>query len=381
MSKALNQISKSPFTRRIEVGRLPRRFTQPTFTTYNGKMDPVEHVSHFNQRTVVHSKNETLMCKVFPSSLGPVALRWFDGLKEDGNFDDVVVRTFKVSLPVKHDLRKSLTRKPVRSVRQLMDRIDEYKQVEEDQQQGKGKAKVVPQDRWDFRSDKYNNNRPRRDFSRQSGSTAAQMVNTMFQEPGSQARSEAQRDASTRPPLGTISVILAAPEMTGFQPSRMMSIAWPSIEDSPHDSKRGRLEAQSALSFSDEDKVGTLQPHDDALVVTLRIGEYDVKRVLVGVQLPPQEKEELMVFLKKNIDVFAWSAYEALGVDPNFICHHLNINPSVIPKKQPPRGSFKEHSNAIKEEVTILKRAGAIKEVFYPEWLANIMVVKKKSGK
>jgi len=52
------------------------------FAMYNGKIDPVEHVSHFNQRMVVHSKNETLMCKVFPSSLGPVAMRWFDGLKE-----------------------------------------------------------------------------------------------------------------------------------------------------------------------------------------------------------------------------------------------------------------------------------------------------------
>ena len=80
MSKALKQISKSPFTHKIEQGRLPRRFTPPTFTMYNGHTDPVEHVSHFNQRMAVHSKNETLMCKVFPSNLGPVAMRWFDGL-------------------------------------------------------------------------------------------------------------------------------------------------------------------------------------------------------------------------------------------------------------------------------------------------------------
>ena len=55
----------------------------------------------------------------------------------------MAIRTFKVGLPAKHDLRKSLTRKPVRSVHQLMDRIDEYKWVEGDQQQEKGKAKVV----------------------------------------------------------------------------------------------------------------------------------------------------------------------------------------------------------------------------------------------
>ena len=48
---------------------------------YNGRTDTVEHVSHFNQRMVVHSKNEALMCKVFPSCLGPVAMRWFVGLR------------------------------------------------------------------------------------------------------------------------------------------------------------------------------------------------------------------------------------------------------------------------------------------------------------
>ena len=47
---------------------------------YNSRIDPVEHVSHFNQRMVVHSKNEALMCEAFPSNLRPVAIRWFDGL-------------------------------------------------------------------------------------------------------------------------------------------------------------------------------------------------------------------------------------------------------------------------------------------------------------
>ena len=80
MSKAFNQIFRSPFTCKIEGGRLPQQFTQPTFTMYNGRTDLVEYVSHFNQRMTVHSKNVVLMCKVFPSSLGPMAMRWFDGL-------------------------------------------------------------------------------------------------------------------------------------------------------------------------------------------------------------------------------------------------------------------------------------------------------------
>ena len=101
----------------------------------------------------------------------------------------------------------------------------------------------------------------------------------------------------------------------------------------------------------------------------------------VKVQLPHQEKQELIEFLRKNVDVFAWNAYEAPGVDPDFICHHLNVNPSITPRKQPPRRSSKDHYEAVKNKVTKFKQAGAIKEVFYLEWLANIVVVKKKNGK
>ena len=75
MSKALDRISQSPFTRRIERAALPRRFHQPTFTIYNGRSDPVEHVSQFNQRMAVHTRDEALMCRIFPSSLGPMAMR------------------------------------------------------------------------------------------------------------------------------------------------------------------------------------------------------------------------------------------------------------------------------------------------------------------
>ena len=79
--------------------------------------------------------------------------------------------------------------------------------------------------------------------------------------------------------------------------------------------------------------------------------------------------------------MFSWDAYEVPSLDPKFIYHHLNVNPSVTPKKQPPRRLSNEHVEAVKSEVIKLKQAGAIKEVFYPQWLANTVVVKKKIGK
>ena len=205
------------------------------FTFYNRQTDLVEHVSQFNQRMAIHSKNKTLMCKVFLSSLGFVTIRWFNGLKTnsidsykqliqafgshfitntkvprplslllslsmhegetlkayldiywemyemDENFDDVAISTFKSGLPTEHGLRKSLTGNPVTSVRQLMDRIDKYKRVEEDQLQGKGKEKVIPQKGRDFRSDRYNSNSPRRDFTGQYGSANTQKVHQVLE--------------------------------------------------------------------------------------------------------------------------------------------------------------------------------------------------------
>ena len=81
------------------------------------------------------------------------------------------------------------------------------------------------------------------------------------------------------------------------------------------------------------------------------------------------------------MDVFAWSPYEVPGVDPEFIVHILNVDPSFPPKKQKPRRSAKEHVEAVRSEVRRLREAGAIREAFFPEWLVNTMVVKEKNGK
>nr|XP_023881347.1 uncharacterized protein LOC111993749 [Quercus suber] len=101
----------------------------------------------------------------------------------EGNFDAMALETFKLGLPTDHGLRTSSSSKPVTSMRQLMDRIEKYKRVEEDQQQEKGKEKVIPQERKDFRSDRYNSNKLRKDFFAQTRSTNPQAINTVFKEP------------------------------------------------------------------------------------------------------------------------------------------------------------------------------------------------------
>ena len=81
--------------------------------------------------------------------------------------------------------------------------------------------------------------------------------------------------------MGTINVIFVVLGRTGSHPSRVMSVARPSAKYFKPEPKRARVENRLALSFSNEDKVETLQPYDDALMITLRIEGYDVKKVLV----------------------------------------------------------------------------------------------------
>ena len=82
MSRALHKAARSPFSEEIERAPMPSRFIRPPFHSYDGKTDSVEHVSHYIHMMSLHTHNDAQMCKVFPSSLGPMALRWFNGLRK-----------------------------------------------------------------------------------------------------------------------------------------------------------------------------------------------------------------------------------------------------------------------------------------------------------
>ena len=101
----------------------------------------------------------------------------------------------------------------------------------------------------------------------------------------------------------------------------------------------------------------------------------------VGASMKDEDRVEILMFIMQNVDVFSWSPYEVPGVDPEFIIHRVNVDLLFPPKKQKPRRSAKEHVKTVKQEVKMLKEAVAIKEIFFPEWLVNTVVVKKKNGK
>jgi hypothetical protein len=94
-----------------------------------------------------------------------------------------------------------------------------------------------------------------------------------------------------------------------------------------------------------------------------------------------EEQAELLQFLNKNINVFAWSTSDLLGVSREVIEHKLQVNPNVKPKKQKLHKMSKEKVEATKAEVQWLLDVGFIREVTYPQWLANVVMVCKKNGK
>ncbi|XP_050258924.1 uncharacterized protein LOC126703915 [Quercus robur] len=212
----------------------------------------------------------------------------------EGENDDVAISTFKAGLPAEHDLRKSLTgsadtqvvnavfREPVQQVLEKIKNEPLFKWPNKmagepkrhnpnlyyHYHQDHGHTTEDCRNLWDHLEQLIREGKLKQLLHHSSGRV-------------SQAGLEMRGDTSLRLPLGMINVIFAAPRRTGSCPSRVLSVFRPSTEDHCQALKRARVDVPLILGFSDEDKVGIIQSHDDALVVTLRIGGYDVKRVII----------------------------------------------------------------------------------------------------
>jgi hypothetical protein len=105
------------------------------------------------------------------------------------------------------------------------------------------------------------------------------------------------------------------------------------------------------------------------------------QRVLLGPQLSDEQEKTLIRFLFNNKDVFAWTANDLCGVNRDVIEHSLNMDPSFRSRKQRLQTMSGDKAEGAQNEVKRLLSAGVIREVTYPEWLANTVMVKKANGK
>uniref|UniRef100_A0A2N9GTA9 Reverse transcriptase domain-containing protein n=1 Tax=Fagus sylvatica TaxID=28930 RepID=A0A2N9GTA9_FAGSY len=123
-----------------------------------------------------------------------------------------------------------------------------------------------------------------------------------------------------------------------------------------------------------------VEPTEELEVIVLD-DENPHKTTSIGTKADGRLRESMIKFLKDNLDVFAWTHDDMPGIDPTTICHKLNVDPSIRPIKQKRRVFAPDRNQAISDEVEKLLTAGFIREVFYPDWLANVVMVKKASGK
>ena len=128
------------------------------------------------------------------------------------------------------------------------------------------------------------------------------------------------------------------------------------------------------IEEKEEDKVETLE------TVELVEGEA-TKMIRIGTMLSPEMKTRLIQLLKENLDLFAWTHEDMPGISPKVIQHKLNVDPERKLVQQRRRVFAPERNQVITNEVNKLLSVGFIQEVYYPDWLANVVLVKKANGK
>ena len=117
----------------------------------------------------------------------------------------------------------------------------------------------------------------------------------------------------------------------------------------------------------------SIRPEPSEELEPIQLDDHPEHLAYIGSKLAEDLRDLLIHFLKHNKDAFAWRQEDMGGIDPTIITHRLNVNPSFKSVKQK-RRSFAPQK-VINEEVAKLLQAGAIREVEYPEWLANVVLV------
>ena len=119
----------------------------------------------------------------------------------------------------------------------------------------------------------------------------------------------------------------------------------------------------------------------EALETVILAKDEIAKTTRIGITLSPKMRAKLVQFLQENLDVFAWSHEDMPGIPTEVIQHKLNVNPERKPVQQRRKAFAPERDQAIRDEVARLLTAGVIREVYYPDWLANVVLVKKANEK
>jgi len=180
---------------------------------------------------------------------------------------------------------------------------------------------------------------------------------------------------------------------------RHMKMKLPSLEGTVITIKSDQKEVKKCYENSLKTKRGvftiTTQPPREERVTRAEIAlerrpkpaeevlerEIGAKRFKLGKSLGQETQDQIVEVIARHLDAFAWSASNMPGIDPDFLCHRLTMDLQVLPVCQRRRKFNIERRQVIREETQKLLSVGHINEIQYPKWLANVVLVKKASGK
>ncbi|XP_020555094.1 uncharacterized protein LOC110013285 [Sesamum indicum] len=153
-----------------------------------------------------------------------------------------------------------------------------------------------------------------------------------------------------------------------------------SLKNGESTDKRRKLDVIEGGDQIPEEKTERIRPAETHKIVEVIQGDPS-KTTRIGSHLGEQLGTMMVSLLRRNVDVFAWSSSDFVGVAPEVTVHRLNVDPTMRPVQQKKRNFSAEKNQVIREEVERLLSAGYITEVQYTDWLSNVVVVPKPGGK
>ncbi|XP_074592499.1 uncharacterized protein LOC141848374 [Curcuma longa] len=158
-------------------------------------------------------------------------------------------------------------------------------------------------------------------------------------------------------------VILGRPALSSFEATDLKA-----VKRKPTAVVQAVQEAKPTRALTDKVSIQVIPDHPDRVTQ-------------IAADLPDELREKLVDCLTQNSDIFAWSTVEITGVSPDVMEHRVNTLSDMRLVRQKMRHFSPEQDKIIREEINKLRQAGQIREVQFPTWLANVVLVPKPGGK
>ncbi|XP_072062128.1 uncharacterized protein [Arachis hypogaea] len=334
--------------------KVPRNFKIPDMDLYDGTTDLKHHLSNFKSRTYLADASDAIHCKAFPTTLTRAAMKWFDSLPprtlvDQGSSADILFK------PAFNKL--GLDEKELRAYPDTL--------------YGLGDTPIKPLGFIPLHTT----------FGKGTKSNTLS-IDFIVVDVGSAYNALIGRTTLNRleAVVSTTHLCMKFPTSEGIATIKGdQKLARKCYNESLN--LRGKGKKVHTVELGEIRVKKELRPQPGGKTKEEHVGEEEGKNTNIEAKLKEDLKQKLVRLLRENSDLFAWKASDMPGIDPELMSHKLSVYPGLRPVQQRRRKLGPERAQVVEEQVQALLEAGFIKEVKYPAWLANVVLVKKQNSK